>query len=246
MKRIFLLGGHDLEMLTIRNLLIENGEIFRDAQLRWDNARLSNYSDCLNDQDVFYGIELREDCPFPKHYRRIDHHNELPAVPTALEQVATLLGITLNRWQQLVAANDYGYIPAMQQMGATADEIQQVRLADRRTQDVTEQDEELAKCAICNNLLIFNDLIIVKTESHHFSPICDKLFPYGKLLVYSDTELTYYGTNSKTVATHFANEISCGKAFTGGGQDGYFGLAKGFFSKEEILHYVETIKSLTI
>ena len=40
---LFLLGGHDLEMLTIRDVLDTYGCVYVDHQLQWDNAKLSSY-----------------------------------------------------------------------------------------------------------------------------------------------------------------------------------------------------------
>lgn len=43
-KTVFFLGGSDLEMTTVRHLLIEKGIPFEDKNLNWDNAVLSKYS----------------------------------------------------------------------------------------------------------------------------------------------------------------------------------------------------------
>ena len=42
-ESLFLLGGHDLEMLTIRNVLDAHGYTYVDHQLQWNNAKLSSY-----------------------------------------------------------------------------------------------------------------------------------------------------------------------------------------------------------
>ena len=46
MKRIFLLGGYDLEMKVIKELLIQAKEVCFDKHLKWDNAAqyVSGYS----------------------------------------------------------------------------------------------------------------------------------------------------------------------------------------------------------
>lgn len=41
-KVIFLLGGHDLEMITIRELLDENNMFYFDESQKW-GAKLSDY-----------------------------------------------------------------------------------------------------------------------------------------------------------------------------------------------------------
>ncbi len=53
-------------------------------------------------------------------------------------QIPELLNIELSRWQQLIAANDCGYIPAMLKMDASNNEIEAIRKADRKAQGVTD------------------------------------------------------------------------------------------------------------
>jgi len=78
---LFLLGGYDLEMATIREVLLEEGleegKHFFDKKLSW-GAKLSSYRDILEKypEKTLYGIELTEDIELPKNYRRIDHHND--------------------------------------------------------------------------------------------------------------------------------------------------------------------------
>ncbi len=142
---IFLLGGHDLEMIEIRKILSSNNILCVDNNLQWDNVRISQYKNVLNDHDYFVGIELQTDIEPPNQYLLIDHHNENAGKPSAIEQVAALLNIQLTRDQQLIAANDRGYIPAMLEMSATPDEIADIRRRDREAQGVTEEDERLAE-----------------------------------------------------------------------------------------------------
>ena len=115
---LFLLGGHDLEMLTIRDVLDAHGCKYADHRLRWDNARLSSYREEIarfvkeNAQGCIYGIELENDlATSPECYRSIDHHNEQSKAPSALEQVLSLLDIPMSREYGLIAANDKRYIP---------------------------------------------------------------------------------------------------------------------------------------
>ena len=141
--KIFLLGGYDLEMLTIKRMLMDRRDcVVIDKHLRWDNALLSAYKNELEDYDdsPIYGIELKEDILVPSNYIRIDHHNDLNCNTSALEQVAEILGVELSRYQQLVAANDKGYIPAMEAMGATETEIENIRMTDRVSQGIGPDD----------------------------------------------------------------------------------------------------------
>ena len=46
-EKVFLLGGYDLEMQEIKNILEQNGNTYLDKQLKWDNALLEAYRDEL-------------------------------------------------------------------------------------------------------------------------------------------------------------------------------------------------------
>ncbi len=87
---LFLIGGADLEMLTIRQLLTANGfaegEKMADRHLQW-GAKLSDYQDLFNGKQIFVGIELTEDITPPLHYLAIDHHNVNSNKRSSLEQV---------------------------------------------------------------------------------------------------------------------------------------------------------------
>ena len=243
----FLLGGADLEMQTIRDVLVCQGIPFADHHLRWDNALLSSYQKELQEikeGQTIYGIELREDILPPACYRAIDHHNGLSSFPCALEQVMEILQLPMNRYEQLVSANDKAYIPGMLALGATSEEIATIRLDDRKAQGVTEEEEHLAERAIADNKEFVNGLIIVHALSSRFSPICDRLFPYHKLLVYTDSEWMYYGEESTKVRELFSNELAEGNLFYGGGEQGYVGIKQNVYDKNEILEMVDQIKNL--
>ena len=241
-RPLFLLGGRDLEMQCIKEMLQKHGENYVDAKLAWNNAFLSAYSDVLTkNYQAVYGIELHEDVQVPENYHKIDHHNEYSDRESSLKQVADVLGVSLSRYEQLVSANDSGYIPAMMAMDATETEIQDVRRADRMAQGVTDAEEIMAEKAVEVREIV-GDLQVVKTESSHFSPVCDRLYPYNKLLVYNDEELVYYGEGQGVLIQHFRELIDAGKAYYGGGDSGFFGLAKGCFTEKEIADYVILIK----
>lgn len=244
---LFLLGGADLEMQTIRDVLCREGIPFVDHNLRWDNALLSNYKSDLQsvkDGQIVYGIELREDIIPPDYYRAIDHHNELSASPCALEQVMDILHLPMNRYENLVAANDKAYIPGMLALNASNEEIASIRRADRKAQGVTEEEERMAEKAIACHLEMKDDLILVYALCSRFSPICDRLFPYRKLLIYTDTEWMYYGEGCNRVRELFTVEMSSGNLFYGGGERGYVGVKQNVYNKDEILEMINRIKNI--
>jgi hypothetical protein len=249
-KKIFLLGGYDLEMIEIKALCetAPNVEVI-DKHLTW-GALLSAYQDELKryadgTKYEIYGIELGEnDLQFvpPDNYHSIDHHNGREDEPAAIEQTVALLNIKLNDYHRLVAANDSGYIPAMERTGASREQIDEIRRRDRAAQGVTAEDEQKAKKSVAENLQQYGDLLVVKSETPRFSPLCDLLFPYEKLLIYTDKELVYYGKGKNLLVEHFHKEIAEGKMYHGGGDKGYFGISNRYFSKDKINEIINIIK----
>ena len=252
---IFFLGGSDLEMQTIKEILDENKLDYFDKNLSW-GAKLSEYENELknlekNKTPVL--IELTLDIDPPENAKIIDHHNKKENEPSSLEQIVNYLNkelnlkIELNRWQQLVAANDSGYIPAMECLCATKEEIKKIRKADRKAQGVTEEDEKLAEQSIAENKTVENEITVIKSLTEMFSPIVDKMYGKAdKLLIYTDTSLTYYGKGKKQIAEKFTKEINEKKAYHGGGNSGYFGLIKGKFTKDEIINIKNKIVKMNI
>lgn len=243
MDKIFLLGGLDLEMIEIRKLLESKGMHYEDRHLSWDNAQLSAYKDVLeaSPDAEFYGVELQEDYPLPTHYVRIDHHNDFVSHPASILQVAELLGVKPDRHLLLVAANDAGYIPGMEKLGATKEEIDEIRRLDRQCQGVTPYDEALALQSIKGNLRSSDGILIVESLTSHFSPICDTLYPYKRLLVYTDAEWVFYGEGKQDLVEAFKLDIDNKRVYHGGGNCGYIGSVKNVFTTKEIQSFIESI-----
>lgn len=174
-KRVFLLGGKDLEMREIKNLLSSKNEIYENKNLSW-GAKLSFYKDELekykNDESItIYGIELEKDIEISNDYIEIDHHGKNDDKPSSLEQIAEILNIDLTKEQKLIAANDSRYICGMKNLCAIQDKIENIRKLDRKIQGVTQEDEELAKESINSS----QDRYIYSKTSY-FSAISDEVY----------------------------------------------------------------------
>ena len=226
---IFLLGGHDLEMLTIAEMLKKLNLEFHDNNLKWDSALLSSYREQLEkygDKEGFriFGVELKTDVePVPSNYTLIDHHGDADDRPASLEQIAALFNYPMDRHMRLIAANDRGYIPGMKAIqDITTEEIIKIREDDRKAQGVTAADELAAETAIRDNLKTRGPLTIVRNvPSGAFSAVCDRLYPYKSLLICNDCELCFYGKGAGQLKDIFVrNPLS----YSGGGADGYIGL----------------------
>ena len=246
---LFLIGGKDLEMEAILQLLTYNQLLFADHNLAW-GAKLSSYQTLLNDYQTFVGIELISDIAHPQHYILIDHHNENSHKRSSLEQIIELLEknlhlkIEFTRDLQLIAANDKGYVHAMFNMGAKLQEVADIRRRDRKAQGVTPEDELLAEQSIRENLTIEGGITIVKSLTHHFSAVTDRLYPYDQLLIYTDNELNYYGKGVSKLTAAFSDLIQQQKAFSGGGVDGFFGIGFNSLPTNELINIKDTIISI--
>ncbi|NLJ07114.1 MAG: hypothetical protein GX437_05540 [Sphingobacteriales bacterium] len=224
-------------MIEIKKLLYKKKIQFIDKNLSW-GAKLSDYHEIIVQSyyyHLIYGIELISDIPAPENYRIIDHHNQLSQLPSSLEQVAEILGIKLNRYQKLVAANDKGYIPEMIKNGATTDEIEKIRRSDRKSQGVTKSDEFLGIKSIHENCKIINNVAVIRSLTYKFSPITDRLFgKYNKLIIYTEKNLCYYGKGIIKLINQFQDNVKNNNAYYGGGENGFFGFADFTFSATDI------------
>lgn len=202
---VVLLGGYDLEMLTIKEILQKENIKFLDKELQW-GAKLSAYQNELKELSDYtiYGIELEEDIPPPPNYRRIDHHNDFSDKEASIVQVLKLLGREPTRDQELIAHNDIGHIEEMRCFGATKEEIDDIRKRDRATQGVTAEDEAKALEEI-KSIKEENRLYILETSLDKFSPIVDS-FEKRPLLLYSKKSLTYYG-DIEFLKKHYQEQI---------------------------------------
>lgn len=210
----FFLGGQDLEMVTIRDLLalLAAGRDSRVAQvadksLPW-GAKASDYTEEIA-QAVATGlvpvlIELAPDIELPPCTRMIDHHGVRSHEACALRQVFDLLGLPEDKWTRhfaLVAANDTGHIKAMQRMGATEAEINAIRRADRLAQGVTPQEEAEGLAALkAGEAHLDGSLLIVDLPHGRSATVADPMTIAGDLrdlLILSPTSTQFFGDGAR-------------------------------------------------
>lgn len=195
---VVFLGGMDAEMITIREVLSSQGIPFCDKSLGW-GASVSAYQAEIAEAQLsgreVVTIELSNDLGL-SGLLEVDHHGDRSSEPAAILQVLALLGMEPTREQELIAANDNGYIPAMMAMGATAVEIAAVRLLDRSAQGITPEMEAEAERAI-NCLTTANGVTIVKMAHSKCATVTDRLFSLSEkqnlLILSEDGESNYYG-----------------------------------------------------
>lgn len=208
-RHLFLLGGYDLEMITIRELLQTHAPgCFRDKRLTW-GAKASDYRDEIREA-LEHGlipvlIELDNDLGLGAEVISVDHHGPRSGVgtPSSLHQVFSLLGLASELWtrrMELVAANDRGYIKGMLDVGASRDELLEIRRADRNAQGITEVEEQQAAAAVlvaeqyCDGALT-----VVSLPHNRTSVVADRLSHelggpgYRNLFVVSPGEVNFMG-----------------------------------------------------
>jgi hypothetical protein len=203
----FFLGGYDLEMVTIRDLLNEvaPGRVF-DKHLSW-GARASAYRDEIHATVERGGnpvlIELPDDLDLNGAAITIDHHGPRASqdAPTSLHQIFQLLHLPHHGWTHwfdLVAANDRGHIREMRQIGATDEEIARVRAADRAAQGITADEERAGEEAIAQaDWLADGQLVVARLPHTHSAVVADRLElrtnPPENVLVLCPSEVNFFG-----------------------------------------------------
>ena len=206
---VFFLGGYDLEMVTIRDLLAQEGIPYHDKGLSW-GAKASDYraeiETTLAQGQVPVLVELANDLRLDlAQVILVDHHGAYAGEgrPTSLHQVCTLLALPperWTRWYELVAANDWGYIPALVAMGATQEEIVKIRAADRAAQGITVAEEaEGEKATAGAKTMAAGKLTVVELPHARTATVTDRLAPelggpgYENLVVCSPDQVNFFG-----------------------------------------------------
>ncbi len=196
---VIFLGGYDAEMLAIADACREAGVAICDKHLGWGaaaSAYQKEIAQAISEGKQPVLIELSLDIELPETAIVVDHHNENVGKPASILQVLDLLGVEPTRRQLLIAANDSGYIPAMLALGATPEEIAEVRLADRSAQGISSEQEREAERAI-SAAQVVNGVTIVRMAHSKTATVCDRLFNPDKeqrlLILSGDGESNFFG-----------------------------------------------------
>ncbi|MEO8380938.1 MAG: hypothetical protein ABI779_14845 [Acidobacteriota bacterium] len=204
----FFLGGYDLEMVTIRELLADMpGVRVIDRKLSW-GAKASAYAEEITEAlargETAVLVELENDLGLELgQVINLDHHGASAGAEasTSLEQVFALLALPPShwtRWHALVAANDRGHIPAMRELGASDAEVARVRTADRAAQGISAEQERDAEAAIAGaEVVAGGDLVIVRLPHARTAAVVDRLVmqpaPPENVLVLAPQEVNFFG-----------------------------------------------------
>jgi hypothetical protein len=255
MAFVFLLGGRDLEMCAIERLLIRHGQVYhwKDG-ITWARASWSSYGAEIkeaHDKGLKpVGIELNAThVHAPEGCIDIDHHNERSGDPSSIEQVAELLGVALSPIENVVAANDKGHVKALRALGLSEARIERIRRLDRRAQGHTAEQDEAAKTLVqahWQNRAIkkyperYGDVDVIECGDIPFTCVGDALLT-DKILLWSGSKLMYAGQGVERLKSAYSDLIAEKKAYAGGDPLGFFGIAEGNLTEEELAKFVEQI-----
>jgi hypothetical protein len=211
-NEVYLIGGGDLEMHRAAReiekvgkkigaeIIINHSLSQREASIDGAKAYREDIDSIKQSGKTPVAIELGGIDKIPGVVE-IDHHNANTGRPASLLQVMERLGKKPGFVDKLVAANDTGYIPAMEKLLAeeypelngdeTSEEykrakeyeqqiISLVRAEDRKHQGVTAEMEAEAEEAIKHAEHGPNGLTIVRVNNEHSSQITDRLFRTGE------------------------------------------------------------------
>jgi len=177
----------------------------------------------------------------------IDHHGDRSGEQSSILQLIWAfqncwgwMSPSLQRWTELIAANDQGYIPALQAFGATPDEIDRIRRLDRQAQGITTAHEAEAERAI-GAKEIDGRLTIVRMDHSKTATVADRLFgQHDQLLILSgDGEANFYGDGALCAELKTRFEGWCGGAGLGkAGSNAFWG--GGYPKHDELLSFIKT------
>jgi hypothetical protein len=213
----FFLGGCDLEMVAIAQLLrAQNNTVVHDRSLEW-GVKASEYTTeidaCLKAGHRAVLVELEVDLNLSEAIAAgrvilIDHHRLRSgrAIPTSLEQIFRLLKCPQSGWTrefQLIAANDRGHVSHMHSIGATTEELTEIRKRDREAQGITPEQEADGKTAVDGRETALNDaLTIVRLPHTKAATVTDLLEKelggpgYKNLVIFSPEQTMFFGSGA--------------------------------------------------
>lgn len=181
------------------------------------------------------GVELAGGNPYGA--RNIDHHcyagDDRSNTRSSIEQCAAILGVALDRHQQLVAINDRAWIPGLEAARATPEEIERIRRQDLAAQGLGAADREQANVDLASAVWV-GRLALVRCPQGANSFHNDLLYRRAdETLLISPEVWSYSGIRHRELQTLGLPE----KHWSGGAPErGYFGVEQpSSGSRERIL-----------
>ena len=241
-RKLWVVPSNDLEAKAIIEMLERNGENYLVTGQTWGASweKLEPEIKLAVEKakkagNKVYGVELQGNVD---GVINVDHHtygeDDRSNSKSSIEQVAEILGVELTLDEKFIAANDKGFIPAMEklgeELGISKEDLQEIisniRMRDRLAQGVSMEQEAQAEEAIeaLGEIDERQEYILVDNLPHSkTSTITDRLYgKYENLLVTStDGETNFYG---RTSIIEMLNE-----KFPGGWSGGQLDEGSGFW-----------------
>jgi hypothetical protein len=180
-QNYFILGGNDGEMVRIKEYLDAFQIPYIQPKMSWGKGNDLTLSDlgagamAPATRVIFVECTPPTDFPRVKSHVVVDHHGDNAGLPASLMQVLDLLKIEPTRWDLVIAANDSGWFPGLQALGATPEEMSAVRRADRVAQGITPEHEAEAARALAAPVEMVGDVRIIRMAHSKCAPVGDTL-----------------------------------------------------------------------
>ncbi len=273
-NRLWVTPNNDLEAKTIVEMLQREGEDFLVTGQAWGASWDELEQDikqaidrAKEEEKQVYGVELQGDS---NGAINVDHHtygeDDRSNPKSSIEQVAEILGVELTLDEQFVSANDKGYIPAMEKLGAelglSAEDSQEIianiRMRDREMQGVTLEQEAQAQEAVEKLGKIAEKREYIQLDLPHSktSTVTDRLYgKYDNLLITSgDGETNFYGKADiiKMLLERFPNPDPENNPYCRWASGDYENLGYGFWggnknlNQDEVKAAVQTVLQKSI
>jgi hypothetical protein len=262
-KNFFVLGGNDAEMVRIKEILdaqgigsVQPNKFWGPKSFRPDQIGIETMAPSASNRIVFVECAPAPEFPVVKAHVVIDHHGDNAGLPASILQVLDLLHMEPTRWDLVVAANDSGWFPGLQKLGATVEEMAVVRLADRSAQGITSEHEAEAKRALGAPVEMIGNIRVIRMVHSKTTPVIDRLAveaiatrkPIPACLILSeDGEVNLVGTADGALCKSLFDRYREGglkpaKAWAGGdglgkvGKTAYWG---GYPDQVEVLDFIQ-------
>jgi hypothetical protein len=244
--RFWIVPDNDLEAAEIQVFLAEAAESFVVTQQPW-GASWANLEPAIhkqaqqfrqNENGIIFGVELAG--PPLWQGQNVDHHwysaEDRSNPKASIEQIEAILfqaGIPFDQSPQaarrrlLIAANDKGHIRELRRIGATAEEIADIRAEDRLRQGLTEADRTAAEHDLESadwKTVGKERRVRVLCADHPTSWHSDLLMERGatEILLMSEGSWSYSGSKHRQLRQQ---PFPPGEFWSGGMEDsGYFGI----------------------
>jgi hypothetical protein len=252
MKNFFVLGGNDAEMVRIKEILDAQGigsvqpskfwgpKSFGPEQIGAEGMKPGT-------RVVFVEASPSPEFPAVRASVVIDHHGDNAGLPASILQVLDLLHVEPTRWDLVIAANDSGWFPGLQKLGATSEEM-----ADRSAQGITPEHEAEAERALGAPIEMIGNIRVIRMAHSKCAPVGDRIAidaiaegkPVPQYIVLSgDGEVNFSGDGALAHALFEQyREPHAAKAWAGGsglgkaGENAYWG---GYPDQAEVLDFIQ-------